>query len=168
MAKTLKRPAPPKLSLRAATAGELMVENPVSLRREASVREAAALMINRGFSVAPVVDDSGRAVGVVSVSDILIHNRENRSAVPPDDEGMFAELRRYSGFVRGAEGTDANDPTTVDAIMTPAVLAVRRDTPAAEVVRKIVAHRVHHLFVADDDGTVVGVIGVSDIVRNLV
>jgi CBS domain-containing protein len=166
MAKTLKRPAPPRLSLRAATARELMVENPISVRRDATVREALALMIDRGFSVAPVVDESGRAVGVVSVSDILIHNRENGGAFPPDD-GLFDALRRYAGPLRTGETTDVRDPTTVESIMTPAVLAVRQDTSAAEVVRRLVAHRVHHLFVADDDGTVVGVIGTGDIVRNL-
>ena len=143
MVKTLKRPAAPMLSLRAATAEELMVENPISVRQDAEVSEAVALMTDRGFTIAPVIDASGRAVGVVSLSDILIHNRENCG-------------HASAGFA-----------TTVDAIMTPTVFAVRPDTPAAEVVRELLALRVHHLFVADEQGTLVGVIAAIDILRYL-
>src|SRR4051812_16938338 len=75
MVTTLNRPPTAGLSLRASTAEELMTENPISIRRDAGVREAIALMTDRGFTVAPVIDDSGRGVGVVSLTDILIHNR---------------------------------------------------------------------------------------------
>jgi len=143
MIATLKRPALPKLSLQATTASELMSENPISIRHDADVSEAVALMTDRGFTVAPVIDASGRAIGVVSLSDILVHNRENCG-------------HASAGFA-----------TTVAEIMTPTVFAVRPDTSVSEVVRELLALRVHHLFVADEQGTLVGVIAASDILRQL-
>jgi CBS domain-containing protein len=143
MVTTLKRPVSPKLALQAATAEVLMTQNPISVRQDADVSEAVNLMTERGFTIAPVIDASGRAVGVISVSDILIHNRENCG-------------HASAGFA-----------TTVTEIMTPTVFAVRPETPANEVVRTLLAHRVHHLFVSDDDGVLVGVISAGDILRHL-
>src|SRR5262245_31760575 len=58
----------PHLTLQATTARELMSENPISLRKDAGIRDAIALMMDRGFTAAPVIDDSGRPIGVVSVT----------------------------------------------------------------------------------------------------
>jgi CBS domain-containing protein len=52
-------------------------------------------------------------------------------------------------------------------IMTPAVLSVRPTALAGEVVRIMNSYRVHHVFVADETGTLIGVIGTSDLVRKL-
>jgi CBS domain-containing protein len=51
--------------------------------------------------------------------------------------------------------------------MTPAVFSVREDTSADSVVEQMLALNVHHLFVVDDAGVVVGVISPLDIVRQL-
>src|SRR4051794_6904919 len=66
----------PRLLLNAATAGDLMTKNPVSINQNAVLKEALALFTNKGFTVAPVIDRAGRAVGVLSCSDILVHDRE--------------------------------------------------------------------------------------------
>jgi len=65
-----------RLTLEADTAGDLMSPNPVSLRKDASVHEAIALLTDRNFDAAPVIDEMGRPVGVVTVTDILVHDRE--------------------------------------------------------------------------------------------
>ena len=69
-------PQKPCLTLTTATAADLMSPNPVSLRADATVREAIALFVERGFGAAPVIDHAGRPVGVVSRTDVLLHERE--------------------------------------------------------------------------------------------
>jgi CBS domain-containing protein len=69
-------PQAPELVLRARTAADLMTENPVSIDHDATVREALALFNNKGFSTAPVIDDAGRPIGVLSSSDILVHDQD--------------------------------------------------------------------------------------------
>jgi len=167
MSSVLNRPPLPKLQLQASTAAELMTDNPISLQGDAGVAEAIALMTDRGFTVAPVIDESGRAIGVVSVTDILIHNREYSRFVQTDDATVYTDLRHHAKRLPPDMGIEIVDPTSVREIMTPAVFVVGPDTTAAEVVRTMLSRRVHHLFVADDQGTIIGVISMGDILRNL-
>jgi CBS domain-containing protein len=51
--------------------------------------------------------------------------------------------------------------------MTPVVLSVSLDASLAEVCEKMLAGKVHRLFVIDVDGTLVGVISALDVLRCL-
>src|SRR5438477_13014141 len=110
MSATVKLPALPRLQLQAATAAELMTANPISLRADAGVREAIALMTDRGFTAAPVIDESGRAIGVVSVTDILIHNREYSRLLPIGDASAYADLQHHAGRLPEGMGIEIGDP----------------------------------------------------------
>src|SRR5438046_2819594 len=68
------------LTLNATTAAELMVANPVSMRDKATIQEVVALLTDKGFSAAPVIDAAGRPIGVVSRADIVAHDRETFSS----------------------------------------------------------------------------------------
>ncbi|MCX7699584.1 MAG: CBS domain-containing protein [Gemmataceae bacterium] len=154
-----------RLILQADTAADLMSENPISLRADASVHEAIALMTDRGFAAAPVIDDTGRPIGVVSVTDILVHDREYARYLK-SDATVTADLRDRSSLPDDM-GIEIVDRTPISEIMTPAVFTIRPDAPASEVVRTMLARKVHHLFVADDSGVLVGVISMGDILRKL-
>jgi CBS domain-containing protein len=51
--------------------------------------------------------------------------------------------------------------------MTPAVFSVPPETPVGKVVEEMLALKVHHLFVVDGDGVLVGVISALDVLRHL-
>jgi CBS domain-containing protein len=155
----------PRLSLAHATAEELMSANPVSLQGAASIQEAIALLTDRGFSAAPVIDEAGRPVGVLSRSDILVHEREQvRHAQPAADVDWETKPRRswHEGF-----SVEVVDPTKVRDIMTPVVFTVGLRTPAAKVIDQMLSLKVHQLFVVDDDLALVGVISTLDVLRHL-
>jgi len=57
--------------LSAVTARDVMTSNPVSVKEEASSEELMKTLEEKHFIRVPVVDDSGRVVGVVSRTDIL-------------------------------------------------------------------------------------------------
>lgn len=150
------------------TAAELMVANPISLRADANVREALVLLTDKGFSAAPVIDDAGRPVGVLSRSDLLIHERE-RPAYLPHQPAYYheQELRHHKRApVEGFEVEDV-DPTPVRDVMTPAVFSVAPATPAAKVVSEMINLHVHRLFVVDRDGVLIGVISTMDVLKHL-
>jgi CBS domain-containing protein len=137
--KTMKNIAARPLRLRAATAAELMTSDPVSLRAEATALEARELFIAKAISAAPVIDEAGRPVGVLSQSDIMVHD------------------------VAGAIG----GTMLVQDLMTPAVFAVSPETPASEVIESLLTLRVHRLFVVDPQGVLIGVISAVDVLRHL-
>lgn len=127
-----------ELTLRARTAAELMTPNPVSIGQNATIREAASFLTGRGISAAPVIDDAGRPVGVVSRSDLIVSYQTAQSGRVP-----------------------------VQTLMTPTVFCVDPDAPAWEVVGMMVDLGVRRLFVVDDNGVLVGVISALDVLRHL-
>jgi len=162
--KTLAR-ARSHLALTEETAADLMSPHPVSLRAEATVGEALALFTDRGFGAAPVIDDAGRPVGVLSRTDILIHEREQGRRPSTVDGTAWDEEPVL--FVRDGFSAEVVDPTPVRDLMTPAVFTVGLDTPADRVVEQMRILKVHQLFVIDETLTLVGVISALDVVRHL-
>lgn len=149
--------------LHAATAGDLMTPNPLSLREDATLREAVAFLVDRNISGAPVIDEAGRPVGVFSQTDVLIHDREEVEHIPPEVEyGYPLPKALWSSFQ-----IERVDTTPVRELMTPAVFCVAIDTPAWGVIDQMRELNVHRLFVVDEHGVLVGVITAMDIVRQL-
>ena len=116
---------------------DLMTPNPVSVRHGITVREAAVFLAEQGIGAAPVVNDAGRAVGVLSRSDVLL-------AV---DAGV--------------------DGAPVREVMSPAVIAVHPDAHALQAYEVMLRCAVRRVFVTDDEGVPVGVVSVTDLFRGL-
>ena len=156
------------LKLHAATAGDLMGANPISLRADAHVHEALALLTDKGFSAAPVIDDAGRPIGVLSRSDLLVHDREKGDYLSPSPAYFYEqELHTRAGKPKPGFQVENVDTTTVRDLMTPAVFAVTPTTPAAKVVNDMIGLHVHRLFVVDEDGALIGVISTTDVLKRL-
>lgn len=145
MASMTTEPRTSCLVLDAACAAELMTTNPLSIRAEATVPEAITWLTEKGFSAAPVIDESGRPIGVVSRADILIHERE-----------------RLRSSLAATE-----DRTPVADIMTPAVFSVTPQVSVELVVEQLLTLNVHQLYVVDESQYLIGVISAQDVLRRL-
>jgi CBS domain-containing protein len=156
----------PRLVLRAETAADLMTASPISIPQGAPVQEAIVLFTDRGISAAPVIDEAGRPVGVISHSDVVAHDRERVDYVPTEPMGKEVATSAGERLRSGFQVVDV-DRTQIRDVMTPAVFSVTPDTPAAQVVEQMLALGVHRLFVVDRNGVLVGVISTVDILRNL-
>jgi CBS domain-containing protein len=141
-----------RLTLRAQVAADLMTANPVSISETATFREALVLLQERGIRAAPVIDEAGHPVGVLSDTDLLIHTRH---VLDQSSAGLQAES--------GARVENA----LVRDLMTPAVFSVTPDTPAERVIDEMLSLKVHRLFVIEADGILVGVISSLDVLRHL-
>ena len=100
------------MTLAEATAAELMMANPISLRASASLAEATKLFREKGISAAPVIDSAGHPIGVVSRSDLLIHqsvSNEGKSHSYYDD----ADVARREGSDEEAESSLAGHKAIV-------------------------------------------------------
>jgi CBS domain-containing protein len=158
-----------RLTLDTKTASDLMTPNPVSLREDATVLEAVALLTDRGFSAAPVIDEAGRPVGVLSRADIVVHDREGgcqRSSVPDYYDRESPEAGSADACPTGFH-IERPDLTHVRDIMTPVVFSIAPEAPARRVVENMVALKVHRLFVVSTDGVLIGVISALDVLKHL-
>jgi CBS domain-containing protein len=130
-----------------------IMSSPVhTVTETASVESAAALMTARGVTALPVVDDTGRLVGMVSEGDLLWHR------VAPDPT---AHIRQYPD-------TDPSErPGMVTEVMASYPLATRPDMDVAEVAEAMLEHDVRSLPVLDGN-ELVGIISRRDILRAMV
>jgi predicted transcriptional regulator len=122
--------------------GDRMALEPIVIRSDASLTEAASLMDHRHIHGLPVVDASGSLVGVLSQTDLT--------------------------RARGTEYLWANWPgLAVRHLMTSPAITVHRSTPLTIAARKMERHRIHRLVVVDDlDETMpIGVLSMTDLVH---
>jgi len=149
------------LVLHAHTAADLMILNPISIRAEAGIAKAMALFTEKGITAAPVIDEAGHPIGVVSRSDLLVHQCEHEKHGAGKSDYFVAPTFEPKGTAKPAV------VATVADMMTPAVFAVAPDTPVMRVVADMVGLHVHRLFVVDADGVLVGVISAMDVLKHL-
>lgn len=167
MSDSSRHKQPVVLALRAETAAELMTDNPHSIRHDATISEAAAFLVNHEISAAPVVDDAGHAVGVISHTDVVRHDSQTALTDPHDAEYYRAVDRRCPPALRETTYGKKAEAVRVCDVMTPTVVQVSTQDTAVSVVAKLLALKIHRLFVADRTGTLVGVISTLDVLRCL-
>jgi CBS domain-containing protein len=158
------------LRLHAVIADDVMTPNPVSVRDELTVHEAVVFLTERRISAAPVINEAGRPVGVISEADILRHDREHAEHLywlPQKDVDRELTLTTGEHLSGKSFEVEVPDVTCVKDVMNPVIYAVRRTTPIFEVVGQLVKRRIHRLFVVDDDGSLVGVITTLDLLSRL-
>jgi CBS domain-containing protein len=141
------------LVLDAETAADLMTSDPVSIREDADLAHAIEVLTRKDINAVPVLDGSGRAVGVLSRTDII---------------RFFRETGGWSSLASQRPGKAPNSWPAVREVMTPALLSVALPTTAVEVVARLLGlGNVQQLFVLDEAGVVVGVIRARDVLRRL-
>jgi CBS-domain-containing membrane protein len=141
------------------TAADVMKSNPKSIGHRATARNTAKFFCANALDTAPVIDDAGRPIGVVSRTDLLEYWGCRRDQLWTLVNGESACNSTNAGIYHGVA-----EPTVLQ-IMTPVVFCVPVDTPIRKVVQKILALEVRYLFVKDEHGVLVGAISVFDLLR---
>jgi CBS-domain-containing membrane protein len=129
-------------------AADLMTPDPVTLPATTPLAEAAAVMAERTLKRLPVVDGTGRLVGMVSRYDLLKTVAEGLRQRPEQP-------------LRLADGAPAN----VGGLMIMDVPTVHRDTPLAETLDRLLESEKRRVVVVDDHQHVVGIITDGDVLR---
>lgn len=171
---------------------DVMETDVVTVHPGMSVRELTRILSDYEISGAPVVDDRGETVGVVSSTDVLrlsaeelgVHSTrefseepwEDEEEGPPssesgDDEGDLVDyfmagdaptLLRYSTLDETREGP--LDQFTVQDIMTPATFTVEPDNSVRELAEFLLRGRIHRALVMED-GVLKGIVTSFDVLQ---
>jgi CBS domain-containing protein len=144
---------------------DVMTSDVASVHAGTSFKDVAELLIARGVSAVPVVDDDGRVLGVVSEGDLL-HKEEFKDQYyregyqPP----LRARLRRRFREERATAERKAHGDTAGELMTSPAV-TVTPDTSVVAAVREMEAHGVKRLPVVDGEGRLRGVVSRHDLLK---
>ena len=154
-------------SIKALAAKDIMHRDVVRAHWNMTIPELERLFEEKRITGAPVVDDFGKLMGVVSETDIVRFDTSHpRQQETPHtyfkaiwEEGESPAEREES------EDCDVLKEKTVEDIMTPWTVSAHEETPISEVARMMVDRRVHRVLVVGDDLQLRGIITSMDIAR---
>ena len=115
---------------------EIMTRNLVTAQSSMTLRQVAALMRDGDMGAIPVVDETGKLLGIVTDRDIVVRAL--------------------------AEGLDPN-ATGVDAVMTTEIYSARPRDFVFEAIRLMREKQVRRVPVIDDGGKLQGILAMADI-----
>jgi CBS domain-containing protein len=130
---------------------DVMTKPAVSVGVEASLKEVAAILVERHISGLPVVDSEGAVLGVVSEADILLKEQGERPR-----EGLLASLRKHEP---GKE-----EARTAGEAMTSPAQTIDPSASIAEAARTMIERAVNRLPVVAG-GKLVGIVTRADLAR---
>ncbi len=137
-------------------ARDVMTRGVVTIRPNASILEAARLMLEHGISGLPVLDEASTLVGIVTERDLL--RRDGPEAERPEWLEIFAgpdQLARHCA---------ESSRRTVAQVMTPNPVTITENASLEKAVRLMEQHKIKRLPVMDDS-RLVGIIARPDLVR---
>ena len=130
---------------------DVMTQDPVTVSRRTSVKEALTLLAQRGVTALPVVEPSGRLYGIVSEADLI---SETVARDPRAQERPVVVEPLYP-------------PHTVAEVCTRSVVSVRMDDDVATAVELMTSTGAKSLPVLDEDRRLLGIVSRSDVVAAL-
>jgi CBS domain-containing protein len=145
-------------------AEDIMNPDVLTVRDDMLVRDLALFLTEHEISGAPVVDEVGKPVGVVSETDIVSVDRAGRkddSSPAPYYLRAF-ENRFAVDSIRGLRVEQ--EALTVGDIMTPVVISVGREMPVARIARLMLNDHIHRVIVRDGE-SIAGIVTSFDMLR---
>ena len=121
----------------------LMQSPVITVKRDSTIGEAIVTLADHHISALPVLDGTGKMIGVLSTTDVL--EAEAAASDYASRDQLF-------------------DDTRVEDLMTNRPLTIAPDSDVREAARQMLYGDVHRLFVEDGD-RLVGVISRTDVVR---
>ncbi|HET7190540.1 MAG TPA: CBS domain-containing protein [Pseudolabrys sp.] len=142
-------------------AEDVMTRDVISIAPDATVLQAARLMLQHHISGLPVVDEDGKLVGVLSEGDFL-RRRETRT-----EHRRSRWLEFLMGPGRIAAEYSHSHGSKVSEVMTADVQAVADDTPLEEIVELMERKRIKRVPVLCGE-QLVGIVTRSNLMHAMV
>lgn len=143
---------------------EVMTRELLTVRKDTTVRELAELFISKRFSSLPVVDESGRLIGIVTESDLIEQGKNVHLPTVitlfdwviylETEKTLERELKRMGG-------------RTVADIFKSEVTTINADAPVSEAADIMSSQHINAIPVLEN-GKLAGIISRLDIIRTLV
>lgn len=137
-----------------AMVGGLMLIDVPTVQRETPLAETLDRLLESEKRRVVVVDDEQHVVGIITDGDVLRRaSRRVQGSALQRLADWFGGGARPEGIEVAAKGRVAAD------IMSSPAITVTPETPTAEAIRLMIAHKVKRLPVVDASGQLVGMIG---------
>lgn len=141
-------------------AADIMTIDVLTVRPETPVADIATLMLERGVSAVPVVDEQRKVLGVVSEGDLMRRVESGTEKRRSWWLAFFASNATLAGEYVKSHARRAKD------VMTTPPVSVAEDTPIAEIAEKLERHAIKRVPVLRN-GVLVGIVSRANLLRAL-
>lgn len=141
-------------------ANQVMATGVVTVPADASVYDAAFILLSAGVSAAPVLNAHGKMIGIVSEADLMYRPELGTVAKKSWFERLIAD------DVASAREFIQSHSHRVADVMTKNVVSAGPRTPLPEIAKLMREHRVKRVPIVED-GTVVGIVSRSHLLQGL-
>jgi CBS-domain-containing membrane protein len=142
------------------TAKDIMTKEVITVRPDTSLSELSAILVKNKISGAPVVDDSGALVGMVTENDLISQNKRLHipTVVSFLDAAIYLESsKKFEQEVKRMAATKVGE------ICSRKALTITEETTIVDIAT-IMAEKKVHLLPVVKDGKIVGIVGKRDVV----
>ncbi|MGH7594831.1 MAG: CBS domain-containing protein [bacterium] len=149
------------------TAKDVMNPNVISVPADWTIEELSQFLIDKAITGAPVKDENGKLIGVVSLTDIVRHDSLSEvdlRADEPHDYYMHGWEDRLAPEDLTSFHVEDKSQAFVRDIMTPMLFKVDENTSIQEVADTMIGGRVHRLLVTHE-GKVIGIVTTMDMLK---
>jgi CBS domain-containing protein len=148
---------------------DVMQDHVVSVAVNTPLIDVHRLFVEEEISGAPVVEDDGKLVGVISSTDLIRAVEEEHQSGGMGHHEYFRDLLPYSSPDWSAAPEDFQDrlgQSQVEDVMTREVLTIEPHASTAAAARLLRENGVHRLFVTERN-QLVGVLSAWDLLQLL-
>ncbi|MBA4348465.1 MAG: hypothetical protein C0415_00540 [Thermodesulfovibrio sp.] len=144
-------------------AKDIMTRDVITVKPATTIEELARILMQNKVSGAPVVNDEGDLIGIVTENDLISQNK--RFHIPTivrlfDAFIVFASTSRIEKEIKKMAAV------TVDGICTKEVISVTEDTPVEDIAT-IMSEKKVHLIPVVEGKKIKGIIGKIDLIKGL-
>ncbi len=143
---------------------EVMTREPITVKAETPLREAIKILAEKRISGLPVVDDAGHLIGIISETDLMW---QQAGVTPPAYFVIFDSVIYLKNPVEYERELHKALGQTVGEVMSEKPVTISPDKPLREAAKIMRDRKIHRLPVLDDSEQIVGILSLSDIIRNM-
>lgn len=144
---------------------DVMHSDVITVESSATMGQAAAKLSKYEITGAPVVNDAGKCVGVLSASDFALRAAERPVPSKSFELGFETIMVKKTAAAIDAASVDSD---LVADHMSPVVQTISQDAPIMNAARVLTGEHIHRLVIVDDGKRPTGVLTALDLVACLV
>lgn len=142
-------------------AEEIMTRDVITVREYDLISDVCKLFAEKNISGAPVVNDEGKLVGIISEGDLIY---KQKAIKPPVFVTLFDGIFQLN-HKQFEEDMKKMAAYRVSDMMTTNVITASPDTDLSELAALIIDKKVNRLPIIDVRGHVAGVVSRHDLVK---
>lgn len=142
--------------------GEIMHKGVMTVKAATPLQEVTAFFLEHGITGAPVVDEHGKPVGCISMSDLTAH----AAGLDKPKEGGYLRELWHDDSHHQLNDLVFDHQICAGDVMTEFLIRVDVKTPVRELLELMKTARLHRVFVTDQD-VLVGIVTTLDLVNVL-